>query len=113
MASKHLLLPLIAAAGLALGGCVAGIAAGALGAAVQGAQGQPQSNAHLRPQAVEACTAQAAPHGAVHIIDVEQRAIDRMIVWGTVDDGGERRSFECRFTTRIVGFQLRPIAQRR
>lgn len=62
---------LLAFAPLVLGGCVAGMAASAVGMAVQSAQGDPKSNAHLRDVAVEACSARAAPHGTVHIIDVE------------------------------------------
>ena len=30
--------------------------------------------------------------------------------WGTVDDGKQRRSFECHYTTKITGFTLRTIA---
>jgi hypothetical protein len=32
-----------------------------------------------------------------------------MVVWGTVDDGKQKRSFECGFRTKITGFKLRPI----
>ena len=103
---------LAAAAALALGGCVAGMAASAVGMAVQGARGEPQGNAHLKPEAMGACTAQAAAYGAVHIIDVEQRSASKLVVWGTVDDGKQRRSFECAFGTRVTGFKLRPIARR-
>lgn len=95
--------------GLSLGGCVAGIAASAAGMAVRGAQGEPQSNAHLQPAARAACSAHAARFGAVHVIDVEQRSADRIIVWGTVADARERRSFECGFRDRITTFKLRPI----
>ena len=103
---------LAAAAALALGGCVAGMAASAVGMAVQGARGEPQGNAHLKPAAVSACTARAAPYGAVRIIDVEQRSASKLVVWGTVDDGQQKRSFECAFGTRVTGFKLRPIAPR-
>jgi len=97
---------------LALGGCVASLAASAVGMAVREAQPDPKSNEALQPVARQACSDRAAPHGAVHVIDVEQRKIDRIIVWGTVDDGRERRSFECGFTTRITYFRLRPIRRR-
>jgi hypothetical protein len=103
-------LPLLLAC-LPLGGCVAGMAASAVGMAARAAQGTPQSNAQLRPGAVEACSAQAAAYGAVHIIDVEQRSVDRLIVWGTAGEGQQRRSFECHFTTRVVAFKLRQIAR--
>ena len=100
---------LLAVSTLAVGGCVAGMAASAVGMAAQSARGQAPGNQHLKPAATAACTAQAAQYGAVHIIDVEQRTASRIIVWGTVDDGHERRSFECGFGTAITGFKLRTI----
>jgi hypothetical protein len=104
---------LFAVAAAALGGCVAGMAASAVGMAARSAQGQPKSNEALQPMARQACTDRASPNGAVHIIDVEQRSSSKIIVWGTVDDGRERRSFECGFGTRITYFRLRPIKPRR
>ena len=92
-----------------LGGCAAGIAASAVGLAARSAQGTTASNEHLKPQAREACSAHAAQYGAVHIIDVEQRNASRIIVWGTVTDATQRRSFQCDFRTAITGFKLRPI----
>ena len=109
---RRLAASLVAAAAIGVNGCVAGMAASAVGMAVQGARGQPQGNAHLKPEAEKACSAQAARHGAVRIIDVEQRSAIRLVVWGTVDDGKQRRSFECAFGTRVTGFKLRPIAPR-
>ena len=103
---------LIGMAAFGLSGCVAGMAANAVAMAAAGARGEPQSNQHLQPAAREACTAQAAAYGTVRIIDVEQRTVSRMIVWGTVDDGRQRRSFECGFGTTISYFKLRPIAAR-
>lgn len=96
---------------LALSGCVAGIAASAVGMAVKGAQGEPQSNEQLRPAAAQACSAHAAQYGTVHIIDVEQRTTNRIVVWGTVTEGQERRSFQCTYRTKIVDFKLRAIKQ--
>lgn len=93
---------------LPLGGCVAGMAAGAIGMAVRGSEGP--SNLHLGPAAEQACSAHAAQFGAVHVIDVEQRTTSRIVVWGTVGEGPERRSFQCGFRTRITDFRLRPIA---
>ena len=93
----------------ALSGCVASMAMSAASMAARAAQGQPVSNAELGPQAREACTAQAAQYGTVNIIDVEQHSVDKIIVWGTVDDGKERRSFQCDYGTRITGFKLRTI----
>jgi hypothetical protein len=97
----------------ALGGCVAGMVAGAAGTAVQAARGHPESNAHLQPTAKSECSAHAARYGSVHIIDVEQRSADRIVVWGTIDDGKERRSFECGFRTAMTYFKLREINARR
>ena len=93
----------------ALSGCAVGIAASALGAAVRSAQDQPQSNEHLKPLAVEACSAHASQFGTVHVIDVVQRTLSKIIVWGIATNGADRRSFECAYTTRVVGFQLRAI----
>ena len=99
----------LAASTLALGGCVAGMAASAIGMAARSAQGHPASNEHLKPAASAACTSRASQYGAVRIIDVEQRSASKIIVWGTVDDGKQRRSFECGYGTRITGFTLRAI----
>src|SRR5690606_9571787 len=100
------------AAALALGGCAAGIAAKAVGLAVQGARGEPESNVHLRPNAVQACSDRAAEYGLVHIIDVEQRTVSKIVVWGTASEGEVRRSFQCTFRTKIVGFKVRAIKAR-
>ena len=99
----------LAAGTLALGGCVAGMAASAIGMAARSAQGQAASNEHLKPEASAACTARASQYGAVKIIDVEQRSASKIIVWGTVGEGSERRSFECAYGTRVTGFKLRAI----
>ncbi len=99
----------MAAAALPLGGCVASLAASAASMAIQSAQPKPQSNAHLKPTALQQCTARAAQYGAVHIIDVEQRSVGRIVVWGTVTAAGQRRSFECAFTDKVAGFKLREI----
>ena len=100
---------LVALSVLPLCGCVAGMAASAVGMAVRGAQGEPVSNSHLGREAVTACSDRAAEYGTVHIIDVEQRSASKLIVWGTADDGTQRRSFECAFGTKITGFKLRDI----
>jgi hypothetical protein len=103
----------ITAAGLALGGCVAGMAMSAAGMVAQSAQGRQSSNAGLQPQAREACTAQAAKYGTVHVIDVEQHSTIRIIVWGAVETAQGRQSFECDFGRQITGFKLRPITLQR
>ena len=103
----------VGAAFPALGGCVASMAVSALGMAAQSARGRPVSNEALQPQAREQCSAQAAQYGAVNVIDVEQHRIDQIIVWGTVDEGKQKRSFQCDFGTKITGFTLRPITPQR
>ena len=100
---------LVAACTPALGGCLPMMAASAASMAVQSAEGTPTSNAALQPQAHDACTAEAARYGTVNIIDVEQHRVNEIIVWGTVDDGNQKRSFECDYGTKISGFKLRPI----
>ena len=97
----------------ALGGCVESMAASALGAAVNAGRGPPKSNEALRLTAVSQCSAQAARFGGVHIIDVEQRSINMLIIWGTASTGVARQSFECDFGTKITGFRIRPIATAR
>ncbi|MEO6255279.1 MAG: hypothetical protein ABIO69_00550 [Sphingomicrobium sp.] len=106
---RKLLLIAILGSAPSLGGCVAGMAASAVGMAVKSAQGQPQSNAHLKPTAEALCSARAAQYGTVHVIDVQQYSPSKIIVWGTADNGTVRQSFECGFGTQISGFKLRPI----
>jgi hypothetical protein len=77
--------------------------------AAQAGQGPAVSNANLHANAREACSARAGQLGNVHVIDVEQHKIDEIIVWGTVDDGSRKRSFECDFGTQISAFKLREI----
>jgi hypothetical protein len=92
-----------------LSGCAASLAASAAGLAMRSAQGQPRSNEHLKPLAVQTCSDQAAQFGTVALMDVEQRTAGRIIVWGTATSQAGRQSFECTFTDRIAGFKLRPI----
>ncbi len=106
---RPLLIVPLAASALVLGGCVASMAMSAASLAAQGVRGQPRSNADLNPEARRVCEIHAAQYGAVHIIDVEQRSISKIIVWGTVDDGKQRRSFQCDFGTKMTSFKLRPI----
>ena len=94
---------------LLLNGCVAGLAVSALGAVARSAQTRPETNEHLRPMAEQACSTHASQFGTVHVIDVVQRTRSKLVVWGTATNGGSRKSFECAFTTKIVGFKLRPI----
>jgi hypothetical protein len=104
-----LAVPLLAAAAVALGGCVAGMAASAVGMAARSAAGRPEGNETRKPEALSACSAMAAKHGEVHIIDVQQRTPSKIIVWGTVQQANARQSFECAFGTRVTGFKLRAI----
>jgi hypothetical protein len=103
------LLLLLASSAPALTGCVPMMAVSAAGMVAQSAKGKPVSNTGLQPQARDACTARAAQYGTVHVIDVQQHRVDKIIVWGTVGDGKETRSFQCDFGTKITGFTLRPI----
>jgi hypothetical protein len=110
---RKALLPLAALSVLPLGGCVAGIAASAVGAAVRSAQKPVDPNLDVAPAGRDACTARAAQEGEVHIIDVEPRGPGKVIVWGTVQKDGARRSFECRFNGKIASFTLREIGATR
>ena len=108
--ARTVALLVIAGSASVLSGCAAGLAAGAIGAAARSAQGTPKSNAHLAAEARAACAERAAQHGSVHIIDVQQRRVDRITVWGSVGDGAGKRSFECSYGTKITGFKLRAIS---
>ncbi|WP_310468118.1 hypothetical protein [Sphingomonas sp.] len=102
----------VAIGATALSGCVAALAVSAADMAIRSAQGPVVSNEHLKPQAEAACGARAAPHGVVKVIDVEQRSVNKIVVWGTAGSGAERRSFECHYTTHITRFTLREIKPR-
>ena len=101
---------LLAGSALALSSCVAGLAVGAAGMAARGVAGTPKNNEQAHSVAATDCSTRASQYGNVRIIDVEQRSPSKIVVWGTVDDGKQRRSFECHYATRITGFKLRPIA---
>ena len=111
--TRILISALLVASALPLGGCVAGMAASAVGMAARSARGEPQGNQHLQPAAKGACSAHAAQYGLVRVIDVAQSSPSKITVWGTVDDGKQRRSFECSYGTNITGFKLRAITARR
>ena len=101
---------LLLAAALPLGGCAASIAASAVGAAVRATdKPDPVPTEDPGPAARTACSAEAAKHGEVTIIDTEYRSASRLIVWGRVESGAQRRSFECRWDRKIVDFKLRDI----
>lgn len=109
---RPLLSSLLLTGSLALGGCVAGMAVSAVDLAARSAKGQPVNNEHLQPTAANDCTTYAAQYGTVHIIDVEQHTPAKIIVWGTVDDGKAKQSFQCNYGSKITGFKLRPIKTR-
>jgi hypothetical protein len=94
---------------LSLSGCMAAMAASAVSMAATAAGGQPKSNEALKPRALSECSNRASQYGTVHIIDAEQHSVGKIIVWGTVDDGKQKRSFECDYGTSITGFKLRTI----
>lgn len=104
-------LPLLFLAGLSLGGCVASVAASAVGAAIQASR-PTETSEDLRSAATKACTARAAPHGEVHIIDASQRSGGRVIVWGTVTAGSRRQGFECDWRGAVRDFDLRALPPR-
>ena len=107
---RLIILPLLVLASLPLGGCAASLAAGAVGAAVRATE-KPEAvpSEDPGPAARRACTAKAEQHGTVRIIDTEYRSAAKLIVWGTVEAAGQRRSFECRYDGKVAGFKLRAI----
>jgi hypothetical protein len=110
-ASRSLLLALLLAGSLPLGGCVAGLAMGAAGAAVRAVSPQRSDvTEDRRAAALAACQARAGAPERTHVIDVEQRGDGHVTVWGTIQDDGGRRAFECRYDGKIVGFKLRTLA---
>ena len=111
--TRLFLLLLVVAVTPALGGCAAqaAIAAAEIVPQLRGPLGP--SNAHLESHAVRLCMQRAAQHGSVYIVDVEQRRLDRIIIWGSVTNPERRRrTFECHFTTRLVRFKLGQILPR-
>jgi hypothetical protein len=105
---KHIWLSLLVCTPL-LGGCAASIAASAVGAAVSAANPRQTITEDLRQPAVTACTARASEQGEPTIIDAELRDSGRVIVWGTVESAGVRRSFECRYDGEVKRFTVRDI----
>jgi hypothetical protein len=109
--TRKIALPLILLATPLLGGCAVQAAMIAADIAQDIPRSQGPSNAHLKPQAREACSQQAARYGSVYVVDVEQRYPDRLIVWGSVTDAQQqRRTFECHYTNAVKSFRVRDIA---
>jgi hypothetical protein len=107
---RKIRLALVALAAPLLGGCALQAAVLAADLAGDIPRHAGPSNAHLKTAAADACTKRAAQYGSVYIVDIQQRYVDRLIVWGSVTDAQQQRStFECHFTTTVVGFKLREI----
>ncbi len=104
-------LVVLLASSFTLSGCVASIAASAVGAAIQASQPEEVTE-DLRQPAIAACTLRAAEQGEVHIIDSQQRPGGRVIVWGTAEAPGKRQAFECRWRGGIRDFDLRTLPLR-
>lgn len=108
------ILILVALGALPMGGCAASLAAGAVGAAVRAAD-KPDKvpSEDPGPAARSACSARAAPYGTVRIIDTVYRSPAKLVVWGSVEAEGRKRSFRCNWDGKIVGFELKEIEGRR
>ena len=104
------ILLLLALGALPLGGCAASIAASAVGAAVRAADRPDRApREDPGPAARAACSARAAPHGTVKIIDAVYKGGSKVVVWGAVEGEGGKRSFQCRWDGKIVGFELKEV----
>jgi len=108
------ILAVLALAALPLGGCAAGLAVSAVGAAVRAAD-RPDAppKEDPGPAARAACTARAAQYGDARVIDTVYRSAAKLVVWGSVEGEGRRRSFQCRWDGKIVGFELKEVEGRR
>ena len=109
------ILPLLLGLGaLPLGGCAAGLAASAVGAAVRAADKPDRApKEDPGPVARQACTAHAAQYGTVKIIDIGYKSAAKVVVWGSVEGDGRKRSFQCRWDGKIVGFEMKDVEGRR
>ena len=107
-------IPLLLALGaLPLGGCAASIAASAVGAAVRAADKPDRAPAQdPGPVARAACTARASQYGTAKVIDVIYKSVAKVTVWGSVEGEGGKRSFQCRWDGKIVGFELKEVGGR-
>jgi hypothetical protein len=104
---------LLALGALPLGGCAASLAASAVGAAVRAADKPDRApKEDPGPAARAACSARAAPYGTVKIIDVVYRSVAKVVVWGSVEGEGGKRSFQCRWDGKIVGFEMKEVGGR-
>ena len=104
-------LALLPAAALVLSGCVAGMAASAVGMAAGAGREREHRNIELMlVTARQACSARAAQYGAVEITGLKEAGGNEVIVSGTVTATDRSRSFKCRFLTEITAFDLQPAA---
>ncbi len=107
------ILLLLTLGALPLSGCAASLAASAVGAAVRAADRPDRApKEDPGPAARAACTARAAPYGTVKIIDVVYRSAAKVVVWGSVEGEGRKRSFQCRWDGKIAGFDLKEVGTR-
>ena len=111
---RRSILPLLALGALPLGGCAAGIEASAVTAAVRAAD-QPDRAPKEDPGPVarQACSVHASQYGTVTIIDVVYKSVAKVVVWGAVEGPAGRRSFQCRWDGKIVGFEVKEVEARR
>ena len=100
-----ILLPAIA---VLLGGCVAGMVAGAVGVAADSTQGK-QNSKFMQAAASQACRARAEQYGAVQVTGIQQGAAGAIVVSGTVADAGGKSSFQCSYVTDITDFALQRL----
>jgi hypothetical protein len=110
---RRSILLLLLLATLPLGGCAASLAAGAVGAAVRAADRPDRApKEDPGPVARRACTAHASQYGTVKIIDTVYKSVAKVTVWGSVEGAGPKRSFQCRWDGKIVGFELKEVGGR-
>ena len=84
---------------LTLGGCVAGMAASAVGLAADAAGPGGQNSKFM----------QAAQSGTVQVTGVTQAKDGEIVVLGTVQGASGTQAFECSFVTTVTDFKLIPV----
>jgi hypothetical protein len=110
---RRSILPLLVLAALPLGGCAASIAASAVGAAARAADRPDKApKEDPGPLARSACLAHASKYGTARVIDVVYRSVAKVVVWGAIEGEGPKRSFQCRWDGKIVGFEVKEVEGR-
>ena len=94
---------------LALSGCVAGMAASAVGLAADAAGPVGKYYKFMQAAARQASSAQAAQSGTVQVTSVTQAKDGEIVVLGTVQGTSGTPAFECSFVTTVTGFTLKPV----